>query len=117
MSRTISQRALAIALSGIALSAIPGFACAQQTISQPMTQINFSANSRNGFAVGPAKWGAPGCPGATYVLVPDQTTNQGNKLLWAMVVAAKHAGSKVTFLGACAAWDLDYFVADYVIVN
>jgi len=90
------------------------FAFSDATISQLIGPLNYNGDSNTVFFRGSMKWGAAGCPNATYVQVLSNVS--GRKEILSIALAAKMAGKKVEFLGSCNA-DLDYFDAVYIIIQ
>ena len=99
-----------VALSGFANSAFAD----EVTISQPITELRYQANADYTYLVGAARWGSPSCPGAYYATIPAGASNA--KQLLAIALAAKLAGSAVSFQGTCSG-DLMYFNVNYIVVS
>jgi hypothetical protein len=97
----------------IALAVTPTVCLAgEYTIIQPITQIDFDADADSLWILGGAKWGAPSCPNATWVLV-DVSTHR--KQMLAITMAAHAAGKTVRFWGNCIS--PERLVATYVTVH
>lgn len=92
---------------------VPAVAAAEATILQQITQIQYDAGGNNLWFVGAQKWGAPSCPNATFIRIPNGTN--GLKELLSLAMAAKASGQNVRFEGACH--NSDYFNATYVYVE
>jgi hypothetical protein len=85
------------------------------TIWQPPTQVDFDADTSGDvlWILGSAKWGAAGCPNATWVLIDSSVTHREKML--AVVLAAHMAQKTVRFWGTCIS--ADRLVATYVSVQ
>jgi hypothetical protein len=87
---------------------------AETTIFQAPGAINFNGNDNVLFVRGDQKWGASGCPDATYVQVKSDVV--GRKDILSIVLAAKMSSKRVQFWGGCDA-NTDYFNAFYIVVE
>lgn len=98
----------------LALVMLSSISYAEETITQTIGPINFNGEINVAFFRGNLKWGAPGCPNATYVQILSSVA--GRKELLSIALAAKMANKPVRFWGACNA-DKDYFDAMYIVVE
>ncbi len=94
--------------------AISSVSYAEETIIQPIGPINFNGDASIAYFRGSLKWGAPGCPNATYAQILANVP--GRKEMLSIALAAKMANKPVQFWGTCSP-DKDYFNAMYIIVE
>jgi hypothetical protein len=97
----------------LSIALLPAVAPAESTISQEITQIQYNAGGNNLYFVGALKWGAPSCPNATFILIPNGAN--GFKELMAIGMSTKAIGQKVRFEGSCHS--ADYFYGTYVYID
>ncbi len=97
---------------GLILASIS--ASAETTVFQSIGPINYNGNDNISFFRGDQKWGAAGCPNATYVQVKSDVLGR-NEIL-SIALSAKMAAKRVQFWGACDT-DTNYFNAFYIIVE
>ena len=108
------KKSFALALSIVPLLLSTAALADEWTITQPITHTVYNGGSDLLFFTSDAKWGAPSCPNATYVKIPNTVT--GKDKLLAIGMMAHASGKTVSFLGTCDS-DPAYFNAYYIIVN
>lgn len=86
----------------------------ESTNTQTVKSVMYDASANFLYITGANAWGAPGCPGATYILVHPNLA--GQKQILAASLAAQASGKTVRFQGTCNV-DTRYFDATYIIVE
>jgi hypothetical protein len=103
-----------IRLASFVLLLAPLAAMAENSIFQPIADIELDATNEAFWLTGAARWSAPSCPNATYGRILP--TLQGYKQLLALTLAAHAAGKSVRLTGNCHT-DPDYFNVTYITVR
>jgi len=106
--KTLAKRLVWLGVLG------PVSAWADTTVTQSISQILYNAAADYAWFIGPAAWGAAGCPTATLIEIP--ANQPGKDKLYATALAAYAAGKNVQFYGTCST-QVGYFDVNYIVVS